>query len=109
MVKMLRRNPTRITLTTEDITLYEENRNREAMEREALLRHEEALAAQQQRQNSSSPQQFRRGANQNFRDPNDELKPLPGDKARVLGTKSREERLGLGIGGAGTGGSGSRG
>jgi len=93
---MLRRNPTRITLTTEDITLYEENRHREAMEREALYREEQALLAQQQQQNSSSPAQTRRGANQN----RDELKSAMSDKARILGTRTREERLGLGIAGA---------
>lgn len=92
---MLRRNPTRITLTTEDITLYEENRHREAMERE-----EQALLAQQQQQqqNSSSPNQARRGTNQN----RDDSKPVLSDKARILGTRTREERLGLGIAGAGS-------
>ena len=97
---MLRRNPTRITLTTEDITLYEENRQREAMEQEALHREEQAQLAQQQeqQQTSSSPTQTRQGTSYNRED----LKPASSDKSRILGTRSREERLGLGIAGAGT-------
>jgi hypothetical protein len=79
--KMLRRKPTAITLTTEDVAIYEDARAREAMAREQA-----ALQAQQQ----VTPQK-----NQN-RDPNDELRPLPGDRARGAQVKTREERLGLG-------------
>ena len=84
---MLRRAPTAITLTTEDVAIYEDTRAREA-----LLREQAALQAQQQQQNIT-PQK-----NQNARDPNDELRPLPG--ARVPQVKTREERLGLGVGGS---------
>ncbi|TVY29975.1 hypothetical protein LHYA1_G001305 [Lachnellula hyalina] len=59
---MLRRKPTAITLTTEDVAIYED-----ARAREALLR--------------------------------DELRSLPGDRAKQQ-VKSREERLGL-VGGGG--------
>jgi hypothetical protein len=78
---MLRRKPTAITLTTEDIAIYEDNRAREALQREQA-----AIQAQKQ----SAPQQ----KTQN-RDPNDELS---GDRARSVQAKSREERLGLGAG-----------
>jgi hypothetical protein len=82
---MLRRRPTAITLTTEDVARYEDERAREALQREQ--------AALQARQNVT-PQQKN---NQN-RDPNDELRPLPGDRARGAQVKTREERLGLGGG-----------
>jgi hypothetical protein len=83
---MLRRKPTAITLTTEDVAMYEDARAREAMQREQA-----ALQAQQ----NVIPQQ----KNQN-RDPNDELRPLPGDRGRGGQVKTREERLGLGMGGS---------
>jgi hypothetical protein len=86
---MLRRPPTAITLTTEDIAIYEDMRAREAVQREQL-----ALQAQQQQQQQATQQK-----NQNLRDPNDELRPHPGDRARVAQVKTREERLGLGIAG----------
>jgi len=82
---MLRRKPTAITLTTEDVAMYEDARAREALQREQA-----ALQAEQQ---NITPQQ----RNQN-RDPNDELRPLPGDRARGAQVKTREERLGLGGG-----------
>lgn len=71
---MLRRKPTAITVTPEDIIAFEEAR---------LRRLEE----------SKQPEQGNKGASVNF-DPSDELKPLPGDKARII--RSREERIGLG-------------
>ncbi|TAQ87498.1 hypothetical protein B7494_g4194 [Chlorociboria aeruginascens] len=84
---MLRRKPTAITLTTEDIATYEDTRAREALAREqaAMQAEEEAQLA--------IPHQ-----NQNVRDPGDELKPLPGDRIRAQQVKTREERLGLGVG-----------
>jgi hypothetical protein len=86
---MLRRPPTAITLTTEDIAIYEDARARELLQREKLALH--AQAQQQQ----VTPQK-----NQNLRDPNDELRPLVGDRAKAAQVKTREERLGLGIGGS---------
>jgi len=83
---MLRRKPTAITLTTEDIAIYEDTRAREQQQRaDAALRAE--LQAQE-----NIPQ----NKNQN-RNPNDELRP------RAQPVKTREERLGL----AGGGGEGS--
>jgi len=76
---MLRRPPTAITLTTEDVAIYEDARAREA--------HLEQLA-QQQTSNK----------NQN-RDPNNELRPHQGRTPQV---KTRDERLGLGVGGQGS-------
>ena len=83
---MLRRKPTAITLTTEDVAMYEDARAREALQLEQ---------AELQAQTNVTPQQ----KNQN-RDPNDELRPLPGDRARATQVKTREERLGLGGGGS---------
>lgn len=93
---MLRRPPTAITLTTEDVAIYEDNRAREALQAEkAALAAAQAKAQAQARQ--STPQK-----NQNVRDPNDELRPLPPDRTRAP-QKSREERLGLGAGGSSRG------
>ncbi|RDL33107.1 uncharacterized protein BP5553_08546 [Venustampulla echinocandica] len=86
---MLRRKPTAITLTTEDIAIYEDARNREALQREQAA-HQAHMQAQAQAQRQGTP-----GKNQNLKDPNDELRPLPGDRARGGQVKSREERLGL--------------
>jgi len=91
---MLRRPPTAITLTTEDVAIYEDNRASEALlEEQAAL--EAAHAKAQARQ--ATPQK-----NQNVRDPNDELRPLPPDRTRAP-QKSRDERLGLGAGGSSRG------
>ena len=62
---MLRRKPTAITLTSEDVATYEDSlaqRNRQENERAA-----------RQSPGKEGPRI----------DPNDELKPLPGDRARV--------------------------
>lgn len=79
---MLRRKPTAITLTTEDIAIYEDARTQEAEEREQAAR--EARMQEQQGINMGHKSQNR--------DPNDELRPHPGARAPV---KTREERLGL--------------
>jgi hypothetical protein len=88
---MLRRKPTSITLTTEDVAIYEDSRARENH-----LREQAVLQAQMQAQ--GTPQK----KNQNIRDPNDELRPLPGDRARAQHVKTRDERLGLVGGGGGS-------
>lgn len=92
---MLRRPPTAITLTTEDVAIFEDNRAREALEEQAALEAAQAKAKAQARH--TTPQK-----NQNVRDPNDELRPLPPDRNRAP-QKSRDERLGLGIGGGSRG------
>ncbi|KAJ5902431.1 Anaphase-promoting complex subunit CDC26 [Penicillium taxi] len=73
---MLRQKPTAIAVTTEDISAFEEARIRKLNE-----------------DKNKHPEQNRGSSNVNF-DPNDELKPLPGDKARIV--RSREERIGIG-------------
>jgi hypothetical protein len=87
---MLRRTPTAITLTTEDVAIYEDARAREAHQREQLALQAQALAQQQ-----VTPQK-----NQNLREPNDELRPVPGDRPRAPQVKTRDERLGIGVGGS---------
>ena len=57
---MLRRKPTAITLTTEDIAIYEDARAAEALQREQAA-HQAHLQAQAQRQGTP-------GKNQNVRD-----------------------------------------
>ena len=71
---MLRRKPTAIMITSEDISAFEDARARNPDE-------------------NRDSEQATPGFN-NKRDPNDELKPLPGDKAKIV--RSREERIGLG-------------
>jgi hypothetical protein len=77
---MLRRPPTKITLTTEDVAAYEDNRLHETQQREQA-----ALQAQAQ----STPNK-----SQNLRDAN-ELNASTNAKGQA---KTREERLGLGAG-----------
>ncbi|THC93121.1 hypothetical protein EYZ11_007401 [Aspergillus tanneri] len=71
---MLRRKPTAIAITSEDLLVFEEVRMRKQTEQNRNQEHVK-----------TSPRV-------NF-DPSDELKPLPGDKARIV--RSREERIGL--------------
>lgn len=75
---MLRRKPTTITLTSEDIAAYDDGR-----------------AAERNRMENVKPSSAAKGDGKV--DPNDELKPLPGDRPRVrvasgLGL-GREERI----------------
>lgn len=84
---MLRRKPTAITLTTEDVAIYEDTRAREAMAREQVARQ-----AQMQSLKGTPTQQ----KNSQNRDPKEELKPLSGDRVRAAQVKTREERLGIG-------------
>jgi len=83
---MLRRKPTAITLTAEDVAIYEDARAREALQREALAA--QAIQAQANGQVTA-------GQKTQNRDPNDELRPLPADRTRGGVVKTREERLGL--------------
>jgi hypothetical protein len=101
---MLRRKPTAIAITSEDIADFEQK----YAERVAYARYlktgedpngwfhnskpgEPDFILQQQREADA------RNA-QNAIDPDNELKPLPGDKARIV--RSREERI---VGTAGSG------
>lgn len=71
---MLRRKPTAITITPEDIAAFEDARVRKL--------------------EGNKPSEQEKGSSNVSFDPSDELKPLPGDKARIV--RSREERIGLG-------------
>jgi hypothetical protein len=72
---MIRRKPTAIAITSDDLTVFEEE-----LQRKLERQH-----------NNRNPTE--NGSRVNF-DPSDELKPLPGDKARIV--RSREERIGIG-------------
>ena len=76
---MLRRPPTAIQLTAEDLAIYEDARV-------------EAAAAAQQSAASRAKQENKSDGKV---DPNDELKPLPGDRVRGQGARTREERIGV--------------
>ncbi|KAL4872148.1 hypothetical protein BDV12DRAFT_162372 [Aspergillus spectabilis] len=72
---MIRRKPTAIAIISDDLIMFEEERLRK-MERE-----------------NDGRESSQNGTRVNI-DPSDELKPLPGDKARIV--RSREERIGIG-------------
>ena len=74
---MLRRKPTAIQLTSEDLAIYEDRKDNPP-------RHE------------NTAQQSANG-DKGVIDPSDELKPLPGDKMRTPRVaQTREERIGIG-------------
>ena len=79
---MLRRKPTAITLTSEDVTAYAESR----------------LARNSQQENIDlNATGNKANGNKQQVDPNDELRPLPSEKARIVRTGiSRDERIGAG-------------
>lgn len=89
---MLRRKPTQITLTTEDIASYEDRQAQRAALAEAKLQAEMQAQMQAQLQARQAGAQITPQRGQN-KDPNDELRPLPVEKR-----KTRDERLGLGGG-----------
>lgn len=106
---MLRRKPTAIAITSEDIADFEQKYAERVAYAKYLKTGEDPngwfrkakpgdpdFAMQQQRESEQRN-------TQNAVDPNDELKPLPGDKARIV--RSREERI-VGAGNAGQSGSG---
>lgn len=108
-LKMLRRKPTAITLTTEDVSAYEDRYAQEQHERaqeEYDARHGTKTRQKNQDQNQNPHQSLHGNLNGGgIRDPSDELRPLPGDRMRAQHAKTRDERLGLGIAPGGTGGS----
>lgn len=79
---MLRRKPTAIAVTSEDLAAFEDARLRK-------------LAQENSSKNGNSNDNQSRddGSAKTHFDPSDELKPLPGDKARIV--RSREERIGI--------------
>ncbi len=79
---MLRRKPTAITLTSEDIAAYDDNR-----------------AAERNRQENVDPSTTGNASatkGDGKPDPNDELKPLPGDRPRIRSGVGSTSGLGLG-------------
>ena len=75
---MLRRKPTAIQLTAEDLATYEERKDNPA--------RQENMA-----------QRKANGDGTGVIDPNDELKPLPGDRTRTSRVaQTRDERIGVG-------------
>ncbi|RFU28360.1 hypothetical protein B7463_g7966, partial [Scytalidium lignicola] len=82
---MLRRKPTALTLTTEDIAIYEDTRAAEILQREADAKAQAHVQAQMQAQQSHDKSQSR--------DPSKELRPH--DKSRTTSSRTREERLGI--------------
>lgn len=73
---MLRRKPTALTITSEDLIAFEESQRQKSQEN-----------------NNGEPAATAKHNSGHAFDPNDELKPLPGDKARIV--RSREERIGV--------------
>lgn len=73
-LKMLRRKPTAIAITSDDVAAFENT-----------------LIHKLSKENNGQAY-VEDGGNAKF-DPSDELKPLPGDKARIV--RSREDRLGI--------------
>jgi len=103
---MLRRKPTALTVTSEDIAAFEESYLRKQAYAQYLKTGEDPEGYFRNGNNNHPQQNQNQGQNQGQQatgtgtvDPNDELKPLPGDKARIV--RSREERIGV-TGGAGT-------
>ncbi|KIW51328.1 hypothetical protein PV05_10060 [Exophiala xenobiotica] len=104
---MLRRKPTALTITSEDIASFEEQLSRKVAyarylktgeDPEGLFRSGSGRQPGEQetqmdmhitgeQRDASSVA----GAGPGAIDPNDELKPLPGDKARIV--RSREDRI----------------
>ncbi|ETN37028.1 uncharacterized protein HMPREF1541_08016 [Cyphellophora europaea CBS 101466] len=101
---MLRRKPTAITITSDDIADFEQ-KLAERIAYQKFLKTGEDPNGWFRKAQPGDPdfaiQQQREAEQRNAQtvvDPNDELKPLPGDKARIV--RSREERI---IGASGTG------
>lgn len=82
---MFRRKPTAITITPEDITAFEEARLRKKLEESRDGGGGSGGGQPEYIESEFTTKKY---------DPNDELKPLPGDKARIV--RSRDERIGLG-------------
>ncbi|KAL6243188.1 hypothetical protein RBB50_009739 [Rhinocladiella similis] len=111
---MLRRKPTALTITNEDIASFEEQLARKLAYARYLKTGEDpegyfrnGTVRQQPGQDQDAQMHMQvqmagdqRDASNNATgaiDPNDELKPLPGDKARIV--RNREDRI-MGTGNA---------
>jgi hypothetical protein len=109
---MLRRKPTALTITADDIALFEEQLAREHAESHYLKTGEDpqGLFTQPQRLPENDYEAHMQGYGQGQRemsvtvDPNDELKPLPGAKASIV--RNKDERI-IGAGNAFSRGAGA--
>ncbi|EXJ78043.1 hypothetical protein A1O3_09203 [Capronia epimyces CBS 606.96] len=93
---MLRRKPTAITITSEDVAAFEEAYLRRLAYAKYLKTGEDPdglfrNGRQPEGDAGDDAQMMGEGAGGGAIDPNDELKPLPGGKARIV--RSREERI----------------
>lgn len=88
-LKMLRRKPTAITITPEDLIAFEEERVRQ----QTIIDQAKQAAANNNSNNRSAEPESSTGFAGKTYDPNDELKPLPGDKAKIV--RTRDERIGV--------------
>ena len=77
---MLRRHPTQISLTSEDIATYDDTQ----AQRAARLHRQENVAPQQATNTKAGDGKI---------DPNDELKPLPGSRGGRDLAREREQRI----------------
>ena len=77
---MLRRHPTQIGLTSEDIATYDDNR----AQRDARLNQQENINPAHGSNNKATNDRI---------DPNDELKPLPGSRVGRDIAREREQRI----------------
>lgn len=86
---MLRRLPTALAISPEDITAYEES----LAHRLAYMHYRKTGEDPEGRFTGDNNQQYAKKKENKATtvDPNDELRPLPGDKARIV--RSREERV----------------
>jgi len=83
---MLRRLPTALTISPEDIQAYEE-----ALNRRIAYAHYKRTGEDPEGLFSDVEQRERGESKTVAVDPNDELKPLPGDKARIV--RGQDERV----------------
>lgn len=96
---MLRRKPTAITLTSEDIAAYEDHRLASLNQKENKGDNGAYGDSGAYGGNGAGAFGTPKKSDSAKIDPNDELKPLPGDRARVRGGAgvgggmSREERI----------------
>lgn len=108
---MLRRKPTALTITSEDIAAFEETYLRKMAYARYLKTGEDpdGLFSREAAASTAAAAGQGTGTGRSVSvaasasgviDPNDELKPLPGDKARIV--RSREERI-VGVGASATG------
>jgi len=107
---MLRRAPTALTITPEDIAAFEAVHARQVAYRKYLKTGQDpggwftGGSAGSGPENASAaagaPADGYDNSAETTVDPNDELKPLPGDKARIVRATTREERI-MGVGSAG--------